>query len=223
MGQDPYHGPNQACGHSFSVQKGVAVPASLKNIYKELSTEYGSAFQQPKHGCLDEWAKQGVLLLNACLTVQAGQAASHHGKGWEPFTKTVLKTIADEASKGATPKNSKLASMFSKQSQSQSSPQKGGSQAAETEKENGQSQKQAEGVKKGVVFLAWGLPAAKSLSEAGITDVSFCLILRPVEVNSLCRTLITENAQRPHSSVGPSFTAFCAPRLLRKWPLQKGK
>lgn len=161
VGQDPYHGPKQACGHSFSVQKGVAVPASLKNIYKELSTEYGDQFQQPKHGCLDGWAKQGVLLLNACLTVQAGQAASHHGKGWEPFTKAVLKTIADEASKGATAKNSKLASMFSKQQQQQQSPPQKDKKASDEQ-----------GGTKGVVFLAWGLPAAKSLAEAGITDVS---------------------------------------------------
>ncbi|PWN89960.1 uracil-DNA glycosylase [Acaromyces ingoldii] len=175
VGQDPYHGPKQACGHSFSVQKGVAVPASLKNIYKELSTEYGDQFQQPKHGCLDGWAKQGVLLLNACLTVQAGQAASHHGKGWEPFTKAVLKIIADEASKGATAKNSKLASMFSKQQQQQQSPPQKDKKASDEQ-----------GGTKGVVFLAWGLPAAKSLAEAGITDKTpNVLILRSAHPSPL--------------------------------------
>jgi uracil-DNA glycosylase len=71
VGQDPYHGPGQACGHSFSVPKGVAVPGSLKNIYKELSQEFppggDAGFTPPKHGNLDGWAKQGVLMLNACL------------------------------------------------------------------------------------------------------------------------------------------------------------
>lgn len=133
VGQDPYHGPNQAHGMSFSVPKGIPVPGSLKNIYKELTNEYGSNFVPPKHGNLDGWAKQGVLLLNACLTVRAHQAASHHGKGWEPFTIEILKLLAQRAkSHGGTaggggtvasvaptaqppPKNATITSMFSKQ------------------------------------------------------------------------------------------------------------
>ncbi len=71
LGQDPYHGPGQACGHSFSVAKGVKVPGSLKNIYKELGLEYGGEFTEPKHGHLQGWAEQGVLLLNACLVSDA--------------------------------------------------------------------------------------------------------------------------------------------------------
>lgn len=79
LGQDPYHGPNQAHGLSFSVQKGIAIPKSLINIYKELSTDI-PGFTKPAHGNLEEWAKQGVLLLNATLTVRAGEAASHQKK-----------------------------------------------------------------------------------------------------------------------------------------------
>ena len=81
MGQDPYHGPNQAHGLSFSVQPGVKVPPSLVNIYKELQADLG--YQPVNHGFLESWAKQGVLLLNTVLTVRAGQAYSHRGKGWE--------------------------------------------------------------------------------------------------------------------------------------------
>ena len=95
IGQDPYHGPNQAHGLSFSVQKGVAVPPSLKNIYKELSTDI-PGFIVPQTGDLTKWAEQGVLLLNATLTVQAGNAGSHQKKGWEKFTDTVIKTISDK-------------------------------------------------------------------------------------------------------------------------------
>jgi uracil-DNA glycosylase len=95
LGQDPYHGPNQAHGLSFSVQKGVAVPPSLQNIYKELATDI-PGFTIPKTGNLTEWAKQGVLLLNATLTVRAATAGSHQKKGWEKFTDTVIKTISDK-------------------------------------------------------------------------------------------------------------------------------
>lgn len=91
IGQDPYHGPNQAHGLCFSVKKGVVPPPSLKNIYKELQTDVG--FTIPDHGDLTSWAKQGVLLLNATLTVQAGLAASHKGKGWEMFTDNIISLI----------------------------------------------------------------------------------------------------------------------------------
>ena len=83
LGQDPYHGPGQAHGLCFSVKPGVAVPPSLLNIYKELKSDLG--FVPPEHGNLMHWAEQGVLLLNAVLTVTAGQAASHQGRGWERF------------------------------------------------------------------------------------------------------------------------------------------
>jgi uracil-DNA glycosylase len=95
LGQDPYHGENQAHGLSFSVQKGVAIPPSLRNIYKELSTDI-PGFQIPNHGNLTEWAGQGVLLLNASLTVKAGIAGSHQKKGWETFTDTVIRKISEE-------------------------------------------------------------------------------------------------------------------------------
>ncbi|MBC7400148.1 MAG: uracil-DNA glycosylase [Mucilaginibacter sp.] len=95
LGQDPYHGPNQAHGLSFSVQKGVRTPPSLQNIYKELATDI-PGFTIPNTGDLTEWTKQGVLLLNATLTVQAANAGSHQKKGWEKFTDTVIKTISDK-------------------------------------------------------------------------------------------------------------------------------
>ena len=85
IGQDPYHGLNQAHGLSFSVQKGVAVPPSLVNIFKEIKADTGID-NLGKHGDLTKWAKEGVLLLNSVLTVRAGQANSHKGKGWEKFT-----------------------------------------------------------------------------------------------------------------------------------------
>jgi uracil-DNA glycosylase len=88
LGQDPYHGPGQAHGLCFSVKPGVQVPPSLKNIYKELQADVD--FQVPTHGYLQHWAQQGVLLLNAVLTVQAGEAASHQGKGWERFTDAIV-------------------------------------------------------------------------------------------------------------------------------------
>lgn len=93
IGQDPYHGPNQAHGLSFSVQKGVAIPKSLQNIYKELATDILD-FNRPTHGDLTGWAKQGVLMLNACLTVNAHEANSHQGKGWETLTDAVISWIS---------------------------------------------------------------------------------------------------------------------------------
>ena len=91
LGQDPYHGPRQAHGLCFSVQAGVPIPPSLANIYKELHADLGVV--PPKHGNLESWARQGVLLLNTTLTVRAGQAASHHGRGWETFTDELLRTV----------------------------------------------------------------------------------------------------------------------------------
>lgn len=91
MGQDPYHGPGQAHGLSFSVPKGVQPPPSLQNIFKELKADLG--IPVPNHGCLIGWAKQGVLLLNATLTVRAHEAKSHHGKGWEIFTDRVIQLL----------------------------------------------------------------------------------------------------------------------------------
>ncbi|OLV18180.1 uracil-DNA glycosylase [Deinococcus marmoris] len=92
LGQDPYHGPNQAHGLSFSVRPGVRVPPSLQNIYKELQTDI-PGFTPPRHGYLRAWAEQGVLMLNAVLTVRAGQANSHANKGWEGFTDAVIKAV----------------------------------------------------------------------------------------------------------------------------------
>lgn len=91
LGQDPYHGPGQAHGLCFSVRRGVPVPPSLANIFKELRTDVG--VEPPGHGCLEGWARQGVLLLNATLTVRAGAAASHQGKGWERFTDQVIRAV----------------------------------------------------------------------------------------------------------------------------------
>ncbi|WP_423148009.1 uracil-DNA glycosylase [Rubrolithibacter danxiaensis] len=93
LGQDPYHGKNQAMGLSFSVPKGVTIPPSLRNIYKELETDI-PGFQYPGHGDLTKWADEGVLLLNATLTVRAGQPASHHNKGWEIFTDQAIKELS---------------------------------------------------------------------------------------------------------------------------------
>jgi uracil-DNA glycosylase len=94
LGQDPYHGPNQAHGLCFSVRRGVRVPPSLVNIHKELASDLGVAI--PTHGNLEKWARQGVLLLNTTLTVRAGEAASHQGHGWETFTDRVIRTVADK-------------------------------------------------------------------------------------------------------------------------------
>jgi uracil-DNA glycosylase len=94
LGQDPYHGKGQAHGLSFSVVEGVRNPPSLQNIFKEIETDTG----QPPEGSgnLERWAKQGVLLLNATLTVRAGAAGSHQGKGWERFTDAVIRKLSDE-------------------------------------------------------------------------------------------------------------------------------
>ena len=91
LGQDPYHNVNQAHGLSFSVRRGVDIPPSLKNIYKELNDDIG--FRIPNHGCLEDWAKQGVLLLNTVLTVRAHEANSHKEKGWEQFTDAAIKAL----------------------------------------------------------------------------------------------------------------------------------
>lgn len=93
IGQDPYHGPGQAHGLSFSVPEGVAFPPSLRNIFKEINNDLG--IDVPKSGNLERWANQGVMLLNATLTVRAGQAGSHQKKGWEDFTNAVIRKIAD--------------------------------------------------------------------------------------------------------------------------------
>ncbi|KAH0833258.1 uracil-DNA glycosylase-like protein [Lanmaoa asiatica] len=92
VGQDPYHGPNQAHGLCFSVPKGVAVPPSLRNIYAEIKAEYPE-FKPPQHGNLSAWAESGVLMLNTCLTVRANQAGSHAGRGWEEFTDKVVDVV----------------------------------------------------------------------------------------------------------------------------------
>lgn len=94
LGQDPYHGIRQAHGMSFSVQKGVQIPPSLINIYKEISNELGT--EMPSHGYLMKWAEQGVLLLNAVLTVREGQANSHKGMGWEIFTDKLIRLINEK-------------------------------------------------------------------------------------------------------------------------------
>ncbi|WP_395679139.1 uracil-DNA glycosylase [Dokdonella sp.] len=94
LGQDPYHGPGQAHGLCFSVRPGVPVPPSLENIFKELQRDLGIA--RPDHGCLLPWARQGVLLLNAVLTVEHGLAGSHAGKGWEGFTDACVDALNRE-------------------------------------------------------------------------------------------------------------------------------
>jgi len=93
MGQDPYHGPGQAHGMSFSVPEGMALPPSLKNIYKEIEADCG--IRPAETGCLMSWAKQGVLLLNATLTVRRGEPKSHYGQGWERFTDAVIGKLAE--------------------------------------------------------------------------------------------------------------------------------
>ncbi len=94
LGQDPYHGPGQAHGLCFSVLPGVPVPPSLDNIFKEIENDLGIA--RPDHGCLIPWARQGVLLLNAVLTVERGRAGSHQGKGWEGFTDACVDALNRE-------------------------------------------------------------------------------------------------------------------------------
>jgi len=94
LGQDPYHGPGQAHGLSFSVPPGVAIPPSLLNVFKEIERDLG--LPVPRHGCLQHWAGQGVLLLNAVLSVEEGRAGSHAGKGWEGFTDAVIEALSRE-------------------------------------------------------------------------------------------------------------------------------
>nr|WP_206374534.1 uracil-DNA glycosylase [Sneathiella chinensis] len=94
LGQDPYHGPGQAHGLSFSVRKGVPIPPSLRNIYKEINRDLG--LPVPCHGNLEDWAKQGVLLLNAVLTVEEAAAGSHQGQGWEDFTDAAVAALNAE-------------------------------------------------------------------------------------------------------------------------------
>lgn len=94
LGQDPYHGPGQAHGLSFSVKPGVPPPPSLVNIFKELQSDLG--LKPPNHGYLKKWADQGVLLLNATLSVERGRAASHQGKGWEQFTDEIINRLNKE-------------------------------------------------------------------------------------------------------------------------------
>lgn len=91
VGQDPYHGPGQAHGLSFSVPRDIPQPPSLKNIFKELQRDL--SLSPPSHGCLEQWADQGVLLLNACLTVRQGAPNSHQGRGWEAFTDGVIQRL----------------------------------------------------------------------------------------------------------------------------------
>ncbi len=95
LGQDPYHGPGQAHGLAFSVRPGVAIPPSLRNIRKELQRDLGVV--APLHGCLQDWAERGVLLLNTVLTVEAAQAASHAGWGWEALTDALVAAVAADA------------------------------------------------------------------------------------------------------------------------------
>jgi uracil-DNA glycosylase len=94
LGQDPYHGPNQAHGLCFSVLPGIAIPPSLANIFKELESDLGIAIAH--HGCLNHWAEQGVLLLNATLTVAAGQAGAHQNQGWETLTDRAIQALNEE-------------------------------------------------------------------------------------------------------------------------------
>lgn len=94
LGQDPYHGPGQAHGLCFSVRPGTAPPPSLENMFKEIARDIGAP--RPDHGCLTPWARQGVLLLNAVLTVEHGRAGSHQGKGWEGFTDACIEVLDRE-------------------------------------------------------------------------------------------------------------------------------
>jgi uracil-DNA glycosylase len=99
LGQDPYHGPGQAHGLCFSVQQGVQLPPSLQNIFKEISDEYPDRNERFPHGNLTGWARQGVLLLNAVLTVERARAASHQGRGWETFTDQIVTELSQRREK----------------------------------------------------------------------------------------------------------------------------
>ncbi|KAF7375161.1 Uracil-DNA glycosylase [Mycena sanguinolenta] len=138
LGQDPYPGRGQAHGYSFSVPPGIAIPASLQNIYTEIRTEYPS-FTPPRHGHLAGWVSQGVLLLNAVLTVRANDPNSHAEKGWEAFTDRVLRVVDAY----------------------------GGANLGRTGVE-GKSDEPASGFGSGVVVMAWGAKAAKRVSAVGL-------------------------------------------------------
>lgn len=94
LGQDPYHGPDQAHGLCFSVKPGIPVPPSLQNMYKELQADIG--FKPPRHGYLESWARQGVFMMNAILSVEMGRPTSHRGKGWEIFTDRVIQILNEQ-------------------------------------------------------------------------------------------------------------------------------
>jgi uracil-DNA glycosylase len=96
LGSDPYHGPNQANGLAFSVDRGIELPPSLKNIFKELKDDLGI---ENTHGDLSKWAKQGVLLLNSVLTTELNKPGAHFGKGWETYTDTIIRQVSDERDK----------------------------------------------------------------------------------------------------------------------------
>ncbi|KAJ7242778.1 uracil-DNA glycosylase-like protein [Mycena haematopus] len=138
LGQDPYPGAGQAHGYSFSVQPGIAIPASLQNIYTQLRTEYPS-FTPPSHGHLAGWVSQGVLLLNAVLTVRANEPNSHAEKGWEAFTDRVLRVV--DAYGGANLGRAGVA---------------------------GKPDEPASGLGRGVVVMAWGAKAAKRVAAVGL-------------------------------------------------------
>ena len=99
LGQDPYHGPGQANGLAFSVSREVPLPPSLKNIFKEIHSDLGLPASDFRHGCLDSWADQGVLLLNSVLTVEQDRAGSHQKKGWEIFTNRVIDLLSESERK----------------------------------------------------------------------------------------------------------------------------
>ncbi|WVQ95535.1 uracil-DNA glycosylase [Kwoniella sp. CBS 9459] len=161
VGQDPYHDDGQAHGLAFSVRKGVRIPPSLRNIYKEMHDEYPD-FTIPKHGDLTEWAKHGVLLLNTSLTVRAHEAGSHANKGWDQFTAAVLKVVTSRlAPTGSTASsifaaNTKTVSKTDTEIESQKTLDS--SESGEQGNDTGVGHL-AGG--KGVVFMAWGAHAAK--------------------------------------------------------------
>ncbi|WVF67974.1 uracil-DNA glycosylase [Kwoniella sp. CBS 6097] len=151
IGQDPYHDDGQAHGLAFSVRKGVRIPPSLRNIYKEMHDEYPD-FTIPKHGDLTEWAKHGVLLLNTSLTVRAHEAGSHANKGWDQFTAAVLKVVTSRLA----PTGSTAPSIFTNV--------KPTSTISEDDKDKSNENETGLGHVaggKGVVFMAWGAHAAK--------------------------------------------------------------
>lgn len=225
---------------SFSVPKGVPVPASLRNIYKELADEFPGQFKAPTHGNLESWARQGVLLLNACLTVRSGQAASHHGKGWEPFTRSILKLVAEQAGKAgeikpqgtASGESSSVASTKPEKRQAtlmsafkKASKGKEGSEVTKPKEEDAKApssqaktEVQAAAAAesrgcRGVVFLAWGQPAAKTLAEAGITEVSPHSPTRRTYTPLTPRIHPVPFAESPHPRKHPTSSSSARPTL----------